>query len=287
MFRNGATIFPICLVRVAFHKIQSDGQIWIKTKTCRHNPWRDQVGQIEGIIPSQWLRQVLFANDMLPFGSRLQPSYAIIPTDDKLRLISQPPENPFWETAEREWSLYRGEGPSTPATLIDNLNYHNKLRYQFDIKRPRVIYNNSGTHLRAMVVADPQIVVENALYYLEVDTIQEAHFLAGILNSNILQPLYRRSRKTDRHFAAHIWHKIPIPAFQQENPLHEAIIQTAIEARHLAEERRDAHDPDGEKSQPSLFKLIRNDLKQAGLTEKLDSSVAELLKTMRKYSQNL
>lgn len=286
-FRNGATLFPICLVRVETHKNQGDGQIWVKTKSCRHNPWRDQVGQIEGLIPAQWLQQILLTNDMLPYCARKQPSYAIIPANNNQHLLTGPTDNQFWQTAEHEWKLHKGKGPTTPATLINNINYHNKLRSQLEVTGPRIAYNNSGTHLRAIVVTDTRIIIENAIYYLEVETLPEAHYLTGILNSGILQPLYRRSRKTDRHFAAHIWYKIPIPAFQPNDPLHQTISQTALEAQHLAEENRNTHDPNGEKSQPNLSKQIRHNLQEAGITDKLDSSVAELLEQMRKHSLSL
>ncbi len=105
-------------------------------------------------------------------------------------------------------------------TLYDNLNYWNKLQKQINNKSFLIVYNASGSHLKAAVIDNEvqKVIVGSENYYYSTDLEEEAYYLSAILNAPNLSKNIRLI-KSSRHI-----HKrpfmFPIPTYDQNNPIH-------------------------------------------------------------------
>lgn len=105
-------------------------------------------------------------------------------------------------------------------TLYDNLNYWNKLQKQINNKSFLIVYNASGSHLKAAVIDNEvqKVIVGSENYYYSTDLEEEAYYLSAILNAPNLSKNIRLI-KSSRHI-----HKrpfmFPIPIYDQNNPIH-------------------------------------------------------------------
>ena len=86
----------------------------------------------------------------------------------------------------------------------------------------RVVWGNAGRPTAA-VVRDPKIILDTTLYYIEVESIAEAWYLAGIINSNAcyvaVEPFMAKGQWGPRQLNKQLW-RLPIPEFDADNPLH-------------------------------------------------------------------
>jgi len=105
-------------------------------------------------------------------------------------------------------------------TLYDNLNYWNKLQKQINNKSFLIVYNASGSRLKAAVIdnEEQKVIVGSENYYYSTDLEEEAYYLSAILNAPNLSRNIRLI-KSSRHI-----HKrpfmFPIPTYDQNNPIH-------------------------------------------------------------------
>ena len=108
-------------------------------------------------------------------------------------------------------------------TLHDNLNYWNKLQKQINNKSYIVVYNASGSNLKAAVIDNDtqKTIIGSENYYYSTDNEDEAYYLAAILNSPILSKNIKLI-KSSRHI-----HKrpflFPIPIYDESNLNHKRL----------------------------------------------------------------
>ena len=76
--RNGATIYPDCLVRVSKVMNASEGWTQLKTKKSKGEKWK-KIGTRSGKVPSNWIRDVTFSTDLVHFATK--SSKCILPLD--------------------------------------------------------------------------------------------------------------------------------------------------------------------------------------------------------------
>ncbi len=111
-------------------------------------------------------------------------------------------------------------------TLFANLNYWNKLKKQIKNKSYIVVYNASGSNLKAAVINNDKkrIVIGSENYYFSTNTENEAYYLSAILNDPNLSKNIKLI-KSSRHI-----HKrpfmFPIPPYDENNILHEKLART-------------------------------------------------------------
>ncbi len=105
-------------------------------------------------------------------------------------------------------------------TLFSNLNYWNKLSKQYYNKRYIVIYNASGSTIKAAVIDnyEKDIIIASENYYFSTNILNEAYYLSSVLNSPILTKNIKLI-KSSRHIHKRPF-SFPIPLYDDENPLH-------------------------------------------------------------------
>ena len=101
----------------------------------------------------------------------------------------------------------------------------------------RVAYTKSGTNLAAAVVRDEEAIVDHKLYWEPIDSLGEARYLCGFLNSAALQADVRRFQSQGqwgaRDFDKYVF-KLPIPRFDENDKLQRRIAAAAETAEEIA-----------------------------------------------------
>ncbi|MFX1377019.1 MAG: class I SAM-dependent DNA methyltransferase [Promethearchaeota archaeon] len=123
--------------------------------------------------------------------------------------------NKIYQTNKKETSKIN--------TLYDNLNYWNKLQKQISNKAFLIVYNASGSNLKAAVInnEDQRIIVGSENYYYSTDSEEEAYYLSAILNAPNLSKNIKKI-KSSRHI-----HKrpfmFPIPLYDENDLVHKKL----------------------------------------------------------------
>ncbi|MHA1724206.1 MAG: hypothetical protein ACTSXH_05115, partial [Promethearchaeota archaeon] len=231
-FFQGATLIPKTLVffqveevQDKYYKISSDKEIISRAKP----QWKYKFSN--KFIEKEFCFKTFLNLDLVPFGIK------------KFRNVFLPIDNDFEFNMEylknntKAWEFYNEinrfyvenkKNTSKINSLFDNLNYWNKLTKQRNNKGFLIVYNASGSNLKAAVIEnfDKNIIVSSENYYLSTDSQYEAFYLSGILNSPIFSEKMKLI-KSSRHI-----HKrpfaFPIPIYEDGNKIHREI---AIKSR--------------------------------------------------------
>jgi hypothetical protein len=145
---------------------------------------------------------------------------------------------------EKDWERHRGSKfsleseakASTKMNVFDWLNYSNKLLAQNTSPKCMLVYNESGTEIRAAVLENKSnVVVEHKAYYAYFDEPAEAYYLCGILNSRKLLTLLKEAGiLSERHIEKKPF-DIPFPKYDKRNSLHIKISQISKEISDAVE----------------------------------------------------
>ena len=146
-----------------------------------------------------------------------------------------------WSEMNSLWNEHKD--PKNTLDLLGQLDYMGKLSSQISrLPEVHVVYTASG-RATAAVLDDPLPVVDSSLYWMEVDSPQEAHYLTSIINSDALwdavQPLMPKGQFGARHVHRHPW-RLPIPKYEAAESLHRALADAGAEAAREASARLDA-----------------------------------------------
>ena len=279
LFAQGATLVPHCLVKVTdYTKAESKQDIKITTTESRQKPWK-ALGRQKGTVPKKWLRTIVGSDSLLPFAV-LENEKFIIPVIDGEEDESKE-DNSYWLAAESLYAANRGKGTSTPKTLFDNLNFQNKLlkqNWQKSAQGRLVVYNTSGSKLRASRLNDTELVVSSSYYWYLSHSPDEAKYLAAILNAGCLQGAFKLARKSDRHFHQHFWSEVPIPKFNEADGTHKVLAELCEEAELIAASLGSEFMKEAKsRSQNSRSEEIRDTLRVNGIAARIDGAVAKLL----------
>lgn len=280
-FKNGATIFPHCLLVVESMKLdkEENQKVRITTKKSRHLPWKN-IESPKEMVPKRWIVSCIFSDDLLPFALRPETTQALIPLGENGLLEKNPEKELYWSKSDKSYKENRGIGKATPETLLSRINFGSALQKQLPITNPehdlrKVVYNEAGQHLRAARYSSSKFMVEHACYWFEASSEQEAQYLVSLLNAECLQAAYRECRKSDRHFDTHIWNGVPIPYYDPENNLHKKLANLCVEAeKHVAELIPNL---DLNYRQEKLSKEIKNALRNSGVSDQIDEVVKKVL----------
>ena len=131
--------------------------------------------------------------------------------------------------------IYKKNKKSTSSiyTLFSNLNYWNKLTKQYTNKSYLIIYNASGSNLKAAVIENlkKNIIVGSENYYYSTDSKEEAYYLSGILNA----PIFTKNIKmimSSRHIHKRPF-SFPIPLYDKNNELHYTLAKIALKCESI------------------------------------------------------
>lgn len=266
--RNGATIFPRRLFFV--EEAPLAGPV-AAAGTMRVSPHREFLGRepwrsldlseiVQQTVETNHLFDVALGASIAPYSfQRAYPALLPIGSDgglerspsdasriDPASLLPRMRER--WAYVSDVWDHRKS------TTLTERLDYVRNLTAQLDWRATvnpahvlRVVYASSG-HPTAAVCEDPDVIIENSLYWLAADTRDEADYVCGIINSFLLRklvaPLMPKGQFGARHLHTHLW-KLPIPSYDPGRDEHvdlagaAAAATTGVESRLLSEcERR-------------------------------------------------
>jgi hypothetical protein len=151
-----------------------------------------------------------------------------------------------------------------------------KLRAQFPIARHRVIYTGRGAIITACRVDNPDAVVDHALYWLAVASVEEAQYVTGVLNSDALQERSRDAMSKGLLGERNI-HRTPFltawPQYDPTDATHATIVEYAAALEHIAE----SVDLDGVNTTTHRRRRIRAELNQSPAASSLNAIVESLL----------
>jgi hypothetical protein len=246
-FSQGATLVPRMLFiveeKAASPLGMGAGRIAVRSRRSNNekSPWKN-LPALEGSVDRQFVMNVHVGDTLLPFRL-MSPHRAVIPAEGSVvldllsdRLAHYPGLHDWWRQAESLWVQYRLK--STSLSLREQLDYRRKLSDQLPVMPDnfRVVYNASGMYLAAAIVRDPSII-EKSLYWCTANSLSEARYLEGILNTDTLtkrlRPLQARGEHNPRHYDKYIW-QLSIPAYDPDNDLHSRIAALAELAEKVA-----------------------------------------------------
>ncbi len=174
--------------------------------------------------------------------------------------------------AESKWSQF-GSGD---MTLVEQLDYYGKLSSQFPLAPIRLVYAKAGTLPAAAIVMDEDAVIDHKLYWMRLDSIEEGHFLATIINSETARKaaehLQSRGQWGARDFDK-VMFTLPIPRFDPSIGAHRAIVSAGEKATECAE----TVELDRDMYFTTARKRIRDALKKDGVSKKIEALVSKLL----------
>lgn len=284
MFRQGATLVPRMLSFVERKKMGRLGAdpsapfVASRRTSQEKAPWKNLPG-IENKVEVEFLRSVLLGESILPYRL-FRPFEAVVPVTDKGKVLDAESAanrgfdglHGWMKKAEKVWDANAESGT---MTLIGRWDYHNELGAQFPLAPLRVVYAASGTNPAACILKEPA-VIEHKLYWSAPATENEARYLAALLNSETArargESLQSRGQWGARDFDK-VMFNLPIPRFDANIPLHNAIAEAAREAEALA---ATVPLPENIKFQRARG-LIRTALTEAGIAQRIDALVARLL----------
>ena len=285
-FRQGAILVPRRLVLV--ERVQASGPLPPNPETpliCGRTgnqdkvPWK-HVTPPRGTVERVFLRPVLLGESVAPFRV-IGPVEAVIPWDDERHELLDAqvaasrgyPRLARWlQGATALWNK-NGRGR---RTFLDQYDFFKQLSSQFPIAAIRVVYTKAGTKLAATVVKDASAIIDHKLYWGAVRSLEEAHYLCGILNSETLRSRVEQYQSQGqfgpRDFDKYVFN-VPIPRFNKEYPLHRRIAEVADTAASLAHR---VPDRTGERFTVTR-RRIREALAEHDIGGRLEELAADLL----------
>ena len=283
-FRQGATLVPrmLCLVeRQVRGKLGADPSMPLvrsRRSAQEKAPW-NSVEALEDRVEADFIRPVLLGESILPYRI-FRPFEGVIPVNgDGTVLSSEAAANRgytgilrWMRAAEEVWAAHNETGMS----LTKQFDYYGKLSAQFPIAALRVVYAASGTLPAATIVRDNRAVIEHALYWFNSESEQEAYYLSGILNAETARAAITNLQAVGQFGARHfdkVMFTLPIPRFDPQDELHEALAALARKAEAIAANLAFEESVKFQRAR----RLVREALTEAGIAQEIDRAVNELL----------
>ncbi|MFX1406795.1 MAG: N-6 DNA methylase [Promethearchaeota archaeon] len=239
-FLQGATLVPRTLVFFEINdknnqylKISSDSDILLRAK----KKWKFTFKNVE--IENRFRFKSFLNMDLIPFLIKKYRN-VFLPINSefefKIEFLKKNPKAFIFYNKLNDFYKRNKKSTSNINTLFENLNYWNKLTKQFKNKKYIVVYNASGSNLKAAVINNEKknIVIDSENYYLSTDSLNEAYYLSAILNSPLLSKSIKLI-KSSRHI-----HKRPflfnIPLWESENELHRKLAKKSYKYQTIVQD---------------------------------------------------
>ena len=117
-------------------------------------------------------------------------------------------------------------------------------------------------------------IVENGLYRVPCASVDEAHFLSGLLNADALQDALSRTKENDNNYDTYLWKKVPMPRYDRADGAHRELAAQARRAREAALGACGADaDAAGRMRRGGVLRLLR----EAGISAGVDAAVRSVL----------
>lgn len=245
-FRQGATVVPRRLwvvERVPASRFGANPEApFVRSRTGRQEkaPWKD-LEPLEGSVEMEFLWRLCLGASIAPHRL-LEPVEAIIPWDpesnslltaDQARARGYPGLSKWLTEAEGLWNAYRRR---ETLSLLRRLDFHKELTAQLPVAPIRVVYAASGTLPSAAILRESSALIEHALYWARVGSLEEARYLTAVLNSEALR-VRVAARQARGQWGARHFDKLLVgllPRFSAKDPLHRDLAQLAERAERVA-----------------------------------------------------
>ena len=250
--RQGATIVPRCLHFVN----ETESTVIVRAgQTATVNPrrgsqdkrpWRDLdlTALTQQTVETAHLFDVHLGETLIPYAT-LDPLKAFLPISRNDPSIAKSADGSGiggvriasleqrmrgrWKTVSGLWE--QNKSSNNKLDLLGRLDYHGELSAQLDWRRDsgdrpvRVVYTKAGEPTAALL-DDGRTIVDHLLYWVTCKSLEEAHYLLAVVNSDALReavkPLMSKGQFGARDLHKHLW-KLHIPEFDAGDPLHVAV----------------------------------------------------------------
>ena len=127
--------------------------------------------------------------------------------------------------------------------------------------------------------------MESTLYWITARSAAEANYLTAVINSfaleTALEPLMPKGQFGARHVQKHLW-RLPIPEYDDDNPLHRDIAAAAVKATAgataLLQEVQTTRAAQGKPTTATIARReIRNWLAESNEGQQVERLIAQLL----------
>jgi hypothetical protein len=249
--------------------------------------------RLRGRIESKFLFETVLAKGILPFGIlRTEPLFLplqkfkdSVSMADSGRLIELGATGAatWMQEAEKRWEKGR---QSTDRSLIQWLDYNQKLVRQNIAASIVLLYNTSGTHIAAAlyiraeatkgVFASHGFIADAKSYYYYPESIDEGDYLAAVLNSQIVNNAIKEFQPQGL-FGERDIHRRPfevcaIPKFNPKNPLHRKLSALGAKCRQDIQPYMAQFSGGIGRVRSAVRDILRNEI------AKIDALVTDLLK---------
>jgi hypothetical protein len=208
-------------------------------------PWT-QVDPPRGPVEAEFLRQLVLGESIAPFRI-LDTVTAVIPLKGGIVLDATAARaagyrhlQAWLAQIEAKWAEHANKrADGTPRmTLSGQIDHMRKLSAQGSPSaQSRVVYTASGTLLSAAILPPNESIVEHGAYWALMASIEEAYYVAAIVNSSIavqrISDLQAHGQRDKRHFDNLIW-TLSIPEYDTRNKLHRDLAAAAHRAESTA-----------------------------------------------------
>ncbi|MGC4815899.1 N-6 DNA methylase [Micromonospora sp. DT63] len=280
-FRNGAILYPRVLLFIDEEPTSplgsSAGRAMVRTRRSVKAQWVG-VESLRGPVEQSFIRSVFLGENILPFRT-LDPLKAVLPVTDSTvldadQIEGHPDLSDWWAIVEQTWEAHKAKNDISP--FLRRIDYHGQLSSQLPSARHRVVYSKSGNQLAAARTEQPDVIIENRLYWAAVSGIREARYLTAILNSEMVlervKPLQALGLFGGRDFDKNVF-SVPIPPFDENNLAHQELVDLAGDAEEMAS----ALDISAARDFKIARGIIRRQLIDSGLNSKIEAVVAEVV----------
>ena len=282
-FSQGATVVPRFLYVV--EKIDSGplgvsaGRVNVKSSRSSNEkkPWKE-LADYEGVVETDFIRPLYSGDNLIPF--LILPPFNMVAPIDKDGLIDEGSNRSEFYPGLSDWMKYANKcwldnRSSKNLSLSERLNYQKGLSNQFPIQELRIVYNKSGMHLVAAILNDPRGVINSGLYWSALQSYEEGQYLCAVMNApcvtELLRPLMSYG-KDERDIHKHIW-KLPIPEYDANNSIHQALVELSSKAEKLVSE----FEIDNKKHFSAIRRKVRESLDKSPIGSEINDLVFELI----------
>ena len=115
------------------------------------------------------------------------------------------------------------------------------LSAQLPLSPIRLVYGSAGRPTAA-VLTNSEVLIDYKLFWIACETLEEAHYLAAIINSDTLygavKPLMSKGQYGARDLQKHLW-RLDIPLYDSSDASHAALAAAGARATKRAAQQLD------------------------------------------------
>ncbi len=288
-FRQGASLVPrnLLLIEPSPHEKAPNDQLltiqpssYIQSK--KYSTWEFKAFD-QAQIESQYCFTIAKSTGLIPFHYKQHYS-AFLPLEETKKGIYEitPPKQPLaqkhYQLVVKLYQEHMKSGAQI-STLIQRINYGKALTDPRQFQLPKIVYNGIGSIVKAAIITTPSII-DTSLYFFVPQSLSEAYYLLGILNSPNMTKRVKLVGSTGASGSLRNIHKHPLtfhtPQFNAEDETHIQISAFSREIEQfVATFVHDLCEKDAkldEKPKTIQNRLFKNP-KYLKLLEKLDKKV--------------